>query len=157
MKDLFYDDGHLTDEAFRALIDSGPLDELERLEIAEHLSFCDQCVERYAALLDDGLLAAPPEPVAPPVLARLRERARKVFFNRYTTAIAAACFAIVFWNIGVFNIDVQRGQGKVLEAVSNGAAAISARTTQLTGNITEAFDKILNSLGFERGSTNEKE
>ena len=43
--------GHLTEEALRVLTDGGPLTELERLELAEHLSYCDGCLERYAALL----------------------------------------------------------------------------------------------------------
>ncbi len=29
----------------------GQLDELGRLEAAEHLSYCDQCMDRYTALL----------------------------------------------------------------------------------------------------------
>lgn len=48
MKELFDPNGHLTDDAFGALLRDEPLDEMERLEISEHLSFCDRCVERYA-------------------------------------------------------------------------------------------------------------
>ena len=106
MKELFDPNGHLTDDAFGALLRDEPLDEMERLEISEHLSFCDRCVERYAALLDGSELLSPPEPVAPPVFRRIRERARKLFVNKYATAAAAACFAIMFWNIGLFNVDV---------------------------------------------------
>ena len=40
----FHTDGHLTDEALAALIRDGRPDELSRLEIAEHLSFCDVCL-----------------------------------------------------------------------------------------------------------------
>ena len=40
---LFYEDGHLTDEALQALIREEELDTLQRLEISEHLSFCDLC------------------------------------------------------------------------------------------------------------------
>ena len=39
--ELFRADGHLTEEALRALAENKPLDELHRLEAAEHLSFCD--------------------------------------------------------------------------------------------------------------------
>ena len=49
---LFREDGHLTDEGLRALI-AGELDEMGRLETAEHLDFCDQCVERYSELLTE--------------------------------------------------------------------------------------------------------
>ncbi|WP_308753268.1 hypothetical protein [uncultured Anaerotruncus sp.] len=157
MKELFDQNGHLTDDAFGALLRDEPLDEMERLEISEHLSFCDRCVERYAALLDGSALLSPPEPVAPPVFRRIRERARKIFVNKYATAAAAACFAIMFWNIGLFNVDVQNDHGKILDALANGAASFSERTTQFTDNLSETLDKILHSLKIERGSQHEKE
>ena len=157
MKELFDPNGHLTDDAFGALLRDEPLDEMERLEISEHLSFCDRCVERYAALLDGSELLSPPEPVAPPVFRHIRERARKLFVNKYATAAAAACFAIMFWNIGLFNVDVQNDHGKILDALANGAATFSERTTQFTDNLSETLDKILQSLKIERGSQHEKE
>ena len=157
MKELFDPNGHLTDDAFGALLRDEPLDEMDRLEISEHLSFCDRCVERYAALLDGSELLSPPEPVAPPVFRRIRERARKLFVNKYATAAAAACFAIMFWNIGLFNVDVQNDHGKILDALANGAATFSERTTQFTDNLSETLDKILQSLKIERGSQHEKE
>ena len=157
MKELFDPNGHLTDDAFGALLRDEPRDEMERLEISEHLSFCDRCVERYAALLDGSELLSPPEPVAPPVFRRIRERARKLFVNKYATAAAAACFAIMFWNIGLFNVDVQNDHGKILAALANGAATFSERTTQFTDNLSETLDKILQSLKIERGSQHEKE
>ena len=49
--ELFREDGCLTDEGLQALRD-GQLDELGRLEAAEHLSYCDKCMDRYTALLD---------------------------------------------------------------------------------------------------------
>ena len=148
MKELFDPNGHLTDDAFGALLRDEPLDEMERLEISEHLSFCDRCVERYAALLDGSELLSPPEPVAPPVFRRIRERARKLFVNKYATAAAAACFAIMFWNIGLFNVDVQN---------DHGAETFSERTTKFTDILSETLDKILQSLKIERGSQHEKE
>lgn len=41
MTELFLQTGHLSDEGLQALID-GMLDEMQRLEAAEHLSFCDE-------------------------------------------------------------------------------------------------------------------
>ncbi len=40
--ELFTADGHLTDLAFKLLIDE-QLDSLQSLEVSEHLSFCDRC------------------------------------------------------------------------------------------------------------------
>lgn len=48
--ELFTADGHLTDLAFKLLIDE-QLDSLQSLEVSEHLSFCDRCLERYTEIL----------------------------------------------------------------------------------------------------------
>ena len=43
----FRPDGHLTDAALTALVRGDCLEELDRLELAEHLAYCDQCLQRY--------------------------------------------------------------------------------------------------------------
>ena len=60
--ELFREDGCLTDEGLQALRD-GQLDELGRLEAAEHLSYCDKCMDRYTALLTADVLETPPRGV----------------------------------------------------------------------------------------------
>ena len=47
----FRPDGHLTDEALAALVRGDALTEMDRLELAEHLAYCDQCLQRYTELL----------------------------------------------------------------------------------------------------------
>ena len=47
--ELFREDGCLSDEGLHALT-AGQLDELGRLEAAEHLAYCDKCTDRYTAL-----------------------------------------------------------------------------------------------------------
>ena len=103
--DLFYEDGHINEKALQSLIDGG-LDEMARLEISEHLSFCDECLMKYSDMLsfssdeafDYGETA---QRIMPVVKKRLmRERLYK-----YSTMAAAACLAITFWITGVFNID----------------------------------------------------
>ena len=60
--ELFREDGCLSDEGLHALT-AGQLDELGRLEAAEHLSYCDKCTDRYTALLTADALADPPRDV----------------------------------------------------------------------------------------------
>ena len=48
--------GHLTDEVLLCLIQETPMDELERLEIAEHLAYCNLCLQRYTCLLYTSFL-----------------------------------------------------------------------------------------------------
>lgn len=55
----FRKDGCLSDEGLHALI-AGQLDELGRLEAAEHLAYCDKCTDRYTALLTADALSDPP-------------------------------------------------------------------------------------------------
>ena len=151
MKDLFLEDGHLSDYAFSCLVHDEQLDELQRLEVAEHLSFCDQCVAKYADLLaDDALLVSSQEQLAPGVMQRLRQRARKIFINKYSTAVVAASFAIVFWNIGVFNIDVD-GNSKFLNQMTDHSYSISEKAFEVSDNISKAFHEFVNNISFERG------
>lgn len=101
MTELFRPDGHLTDEGLRALI-GGELDELGRLEAAEHLSFCDACLLRYTALLEGDALLEPPADQTLPVLRRLRRRAAQALMSRYTAAAAAVLITGTLWYTGVF-------------------------------------------------------
>ena len=59
---LLFDDetGCLTTFGLESLVE-GSLGELERLEVSEHLAYCDLCVERYTALLAEETLLEAPE------------------------------------------------------------------------------------------------
>ena len=101
MTELFLQTGHLSDEGLQALID-GTLDEMQRLEAAEHLSFCDECLARYTALLTGDVLEEPERDVTLPVMRRLRRRAVKIAWNRYAAAAAAVVITAGLWYSGVF-------------------------------------------------------
>ena len=101
MTELFLQTGHLSDEGLQALID-GTLDEMQRLEAAEHLSFCDECLTRYTALLTGDVLEEPEQDVTLPVMRRLRRRAVKNVWNRYAAAAAAVGITAGLWYSGVF-------------------------------------------------------
>src|SRR5699024_12004762 len=64
--ELFREDGCLTDEGLQALVE-GRLDELGRLEAAEHLSYCTKCLDRYTAHLTGDKLVAPPRDLSRPL------------------------------------------------------------------------------------------
>lgn len=57
--ELFDAKGCLSEEGLQALV-GGQLDETQRLEAAEHLAYCDRCMDRYTALLTDDVLEQPP-------------------------------------------------------------------------------------------------
>lgn len=57
--ELFDVKGCLSEEGLQALV-GGQLDETQRLEAAEHLAYCDRCMDRYTALLTDDVPEQPP-------------------------------------------------------------------------------------------------
>ncbi len=100
--ELFHENGCLTEDALRAVRDGTP-DETARLEICEHLSFCDDCLLRYTDLLTDDVLVPPQKPLAPAVMQRLRRRTLRVAVNRYARVAAVAVLALALWSTGVFD------------------------------------------------------
>ena len=105
--ELFRDDGCLTDEGLRALVD-GQLDELGRLEAAEHLSYCGSCLERYTALLAGGALVQPPRDLSRPVGRTLLIRLMNNLYGRAAVASVAAVLALTFWRSGALGLTLGR-------------------------------------------------
>lgn len=98
---LFDTAGCLTKSGLEALRDDR-LDDLGRLEAAEHLTFCDRCLARYTALLESIQLSAPMRDLIPQVQALMRLRAFRVMTNRYVSAAAAIALALALWRFGMF-------------------------------------------------------
>lgn len=90
----FHPDGHLTDEALHLLVTQADLEELTRLELSEHLAYCDQCLQRYTALLCGDVLEAPAHPCRESLWKRIHRRAVHLFLSRYATAAAAVAVAL---------------------------------------------------------------
>ena len=79
-------------ESFRndgCLID-GQLDELGRLEAAEHLAYCDKCTDRYTALLTADALSDPPRSVRRTVMGTIWVRLMQSTCGRAAVAGVAA-------------------------------------------------------------------
>ncbi len=101
MTELFFSDGHLTDEALQGLLD-GSLDEMSRLEVGEHLSFCDACLDRYTALLTGDVLEEPEIHQTLPVMRQVHTRQANTAVRRYATAVAAVAIGSFLWYTGMF-------------------------------------------------------
>ena len=97
--ELFREDGCLTDEGLQALID-GQLDELGRLEAAEHLSYCDRCMDRYTALLTGDVVKQPPRDLSRPVGRTILIRLMQNVYGRMAVAGVAAVLALAMWRTG---------------------------------------------------------
>ena len=107
--ELFDPSGHLTDHALLALVQNEEFDELARLELAEHLSYCDRCLQRYTALLADAPLLAPAHSCRESLWRRVRSRTLRLLTSRYATAAAAVALALtVLWGSAAVSIPQRR-------------------------------------------------
>ena len=95
----FRKDGCLSDEGLHALI-AGQLDELGRLEAAEHLAYCDKCTDRYTALLTADALSDPPRSVRRTVMGTIWVRLMQNTWGRAAVAAVAAVLALTMWRSG---------------------------------------------------------
>ena len=148
--ELFSPDGHLTDSAFALLIQQ-QLDPLQSLEVSEHLSYCDQCLERYTAILcgePDSVscqdhLIEPPQPLLPGVLQRLRQGARVFYLKKAASLVVAASLALVFWSGGMFGTGTISG---VLNNLVDGLQSSSQTLLEQTSELSQGFNDFFRSL-----------
>lgn len=108
--ELFREDGCLTDAGLQAMRD-GQLDELGRLEAAEHLSYCDHCMDRYTALLTEDVLETPPRGLRGAVMGTIWARLMQSTWGRAAVAGVAAVLALTLWRSGALFQITQLGGG----------------------------------------------
>ena len=161
-RERLFDDGTgcLTDWGLGKLMD-GSLEELERLEAAEHLAFCDSCVERYTALLSGEELMPAPELLKPGVLQALRRRAARVLVNRYFHMAVAACLTLVLWGTGFFwNMSGAGEAPGPREALPEPRDSVSSHLSDISSGIAGGLNHFLDDFSITelRGAfSNEKE
>lgn len=97
--ELFRDDGCFSEEGLHALL-SGQLDEMGRLEAAEHLAYCDRCMDRYTALLTADALETPPRSARSAVMTTIWVRLMQSTLGRGAVAAVAAVLALTMWRSG---------------------------------------------------------
>ena len=146
-QNLFDDRGHLTGAGLNAM-ENGSLDELGSLEAAEHLSFCDACLNRYTNWLEamPQALLSPARDIAPQVQNLLRMRSIRVFTNKYVSIAAAVILAFVLWNFGAFNMSTGAAQRGVDRLAEGPRFAISQSIQQFIGGIGKGIDDVLSEM-----------
>lgn len=98
----FDQNGCLTKEGLQAIVD-GQLDELGRLEAAEHLAYCDKCMDRYTALLTADVLQDPPHSAHKAVMGTIWVRLMQNTWGRAAVAGVAAVLALTMWRTGTLD------------------------------------------------------
>lgn len=148
LPELFDEEGCLSDFALNSAASGYPeLPELNRLEISEHLSFCDRCVDRFTALLTGEALELPVPDLAETIMQRVRRKAKTIFFNRYVTAAVAASIAMTLWVTGVFTDYGVHSTRRIARDLANGTQSFA----EAAGSVTQSVSDALRSLIFDNG------
>lgn len=140
---LFDTAGCLTQSGLEALR-GDRLDDLGRLEAAEHLTFCDRCLARYTALLESIQLSAPMRDLIPQVQALMRLRAFRVMTNRYVSVAAAIALALALWRFGLFGAAPAAAPKEVQESRPN--TSISQMLGSALDGASEGLQNVLGSI-----------
>ncbi|MDO4315471.1 MAG: hypothetical protein Q4C45_06810 [Oscillospiraceae bacterium] len=154
----FRDDGHLTDEALSALARGDELDELGRLEAAEHLAFCDLCLQRYTDLLDGAALLTPERSCRESLWRRIRQRTVRLLTSRYATAATAVALALtVVWGSGRIEFVRAPALPEDRPSVSQGLREWTAKWSDSLDGAMSGLNDFFDGLGRTqpaRGGTN---
>jgi len=142
---LFNQEGHINKEGFKLLLNN-KVDELQRLELSEHLSFCDRCLEEYMDCLQDIQLLAPQTSLAQEIFKKARYKAMKLFHSRFSMVAAAACLAMVFWTTGIFQWQYGILEKNPAGEIGEKMDAVQQRTENLTIHFSEQYFKLFNRI-----------
>ena len=99
---IFNQNGHITAEGFFLLV-TEKADEMQRLELSEHLSFCDRCLEQYLVEMEKITLLEIEESVAKRVIKKVRHKTALLAHKRFGTAVAADCIEMILLTSGAFS------------------------------------------------------
>lgn len=148
----FRDDGHLTDQALVALVRGEALGDLARLEIAEHLAYCDDCLQRYTDLLADDSLLSPAHSCRESLWVRIRLRTIRLVTSRYATAAAAVALALtLLW--GSAGVTLPERTPLPLPEVSQRFQSWPERWNDSLRGALSQFNDLFNDLGGDRPRT----
>ena len=148
-EEIFDEEGHLTASALQTFFQPWQEEEfsqLQRLEIAEHLSFCDHCVLCCTEILTDDRLLTPSDVVVSTVMTELSKRERKRNLHKYASVVIAAGFALLFWVAGVFSLPVpveEFSQLMPFSGFTNGMEQKMVETTEFTSEISQGISQQL--------------
>ena len=139
--ELFDENGCLTNEGLRALTEN-QLDELQRLEAAEHLSYCNRCLKRYTELLTENALQDPPRDLAGPVRRSLLARMMHTVWGRSVVAAAAVVLAFGMWQAGLFHSSLWQPDSALPLAVSDTFVQAGDELSQLFDSLNQNLSRL---------------
>ena len=122
--ELFDAKGCLREEGLQALV-GGQLDETQRLEAAEHLAYCDRCMDRYTALLTADALETPPKPLRGAVMSNIWVRLMQNTYGRVAVAGVAAVLALTMLTACGGTSDTKSTADKVADIINVSPSIVS--------------------------------
>ena len=151
--ELFDVKGCLSEEGLQALV-GGQLDETQRLEAAEHLAYCDRCMDRYTALLTDDVLEQPPRSARGAVMGTIWIRLMQNTWGRAAVATVAAVLALTMWRAGTLEPELL---GKpVNDKAPQPSTAPLGKPIEDKKQLTEKLSDALDALLHHSADTTEK-
>ena len=151
--ELFHENGHLTDEALSALKCGRALSDLSRLEIAEHLTYCDVCLMRYTDLLAETELEMPMRSCHGGLWHRIRLRSIRILTSRYATAAAALIIVFSLWGFGIFGGIVERSS-QLSQSDTTFTQNLGSWPQQWNDSLNSIFDKLDGAFSAFSGNSN---
>jgi len=152
----FRKDGHLTDKALATLIRGETAELLERLEISEHLAYCDHCLQRYTDLLEGVDLSVPQHSCRPSLARRIHRQTVRISLGRYAAAAAAVALALtVLWGgyLPAEEWPRKAGDGTEIQPEISWTEQYSAALDRASDRLRQLFDHISPYRSFEKGDS----
>ncbi len=144
MNNCFDNNGHVTKQAL-ANLSNAELTQIQQYEIAEHLSFCDTCIELYVSTVKNQSTIPLTLNTSDNIIKKIRKRIFKTAFNKYTTYVAAACLALIMWGIGP-SANLINAPQTIEKFVHSINTNISETQNNLGNNETNLFNSAINIL-----------
>lgn len=149
---LFEKNGHISDQGFFILIEK-EADELQRLELSEHLSFCEDCLKQYLQYLEQMPQCLEEAPsIRQDVFAKVRKKSGTKIHHRLTTVVAA-CIAMVLWSSGVFHWGSALCKHHPAEHMVHQMGQITEQANQMSSLLYKGYENLLNKIDW-RGDMN---
>lgn len=142
---IFSENGHIAAEGFFLLV-TEKANDIQRLELSEHLSFCDGCLEQYLKEIEKITLLETEQSIAKRVIKSIKYKTAFLAQKRFGTAVAAACIAMVLWSTGAFSFTTILNQSDTMESLEQEIQKISWQNQSILHDVSEKYQQIWQAL-----------
>ena len=142
---IFDQNGHITTKGLFLLI-TEKADEMQRLELSEHLSFCDRCLEEYLEELEKVTLLESENNISKSVIKRVKYKTAWLSQKRFGTVVAAAGIAMLLWTSGAFSWEMTLQQTQTVGKLEHRLERMSWKSQNMLHDMSQKYQYFLNKL-----------